>query len=131
MLRETRSRVRTTRRTRPTARPAFLMPVYTGKIEKIYDHDLIYVYSQLESGTELSLVREYDDPFDRHAVAVFHKSYRLGYLKAPFNRKVMKMLEEGKDMIAQVKLIETAYNFPIKGLVVSVFEKKSTPVFRA
>lgn len=66
-------------------------------------HDLDEVFEFLKIGTELELVRDWNNPFDRNAVAVlFHSkdnaeglTYLIGYLPRTENEFIAALLEMG------------------------------------
>jgi hypothetical protein len=58
-------------------------------------YDALHVWNQLSIGTELELKVEPENKYDRHAVALFLKNAKLGYLPRSENRHIAKILKAG------------------------------------
>ena len=55
----------------------------------------VLAFNDLKIGTELSLRPEPDNRYDKHAVEVFYKEHKLGYIPRQMNRAVAKLLKAG------------------------------------
>ena len=53
------------------------------------------VFNQLKVGTELRLVREDENPYDKNAVAVFYEDTHIGYIPHSENAELAKFLDLG------------------------------------
>lgn len=60
------------------------------------------VWSFLREGEALRLVREPFNFFDPHAVAVYFRNDKLGYLPQARNRAVAQMLDRGRTVHAEI-----------------------------
>jgi len=71
-------------------------------------HDGPHVMDQLRVGDGLQLVREPENDFDEHAVAVHWKGAHLGYLPREHNRVVASLLDQGVDLRAELVMLRDA-----------------------
>ena len=60
------------------------------------------VWGFLREGETLRLVREPFNVFDPHAVAVYFRNDKLGYLPRARNRAVAQMLDRGRTLHAEI-----------------------------
>ncbi len=65
-----------------------------------YDGD--EVFSELWVDTPLLLEREQNNPYDKHAVAIYYKQYKLGFVPRADNTAVAQMLDRGEYLSARV-----------------------------
>ncbi len=56
----------------------------------------------LAVGTELSLHREHLNPHDPHAIAVWHRGDKLGYVPRRENRTLAQMMDRGERLQAHI-----------------------------
>ena len=71
-------------------------------------HEGESVWSSLEVGKELTLVREADNVHDSNAVAVYFHTDQLGYVPRVENTAVAQMLDRGEHLKASIsKLNDT------------------------
>ncbi|MEC9340737.1 MAG: HIRAN domain-containing protein [Pseudomonadota bacterium] len=64
------------------------------------------VWSFLREGEALRLVREPFNFFDTHAVAVYFRNEKLGYLPRARNRAVAQMLDRGRTLHAEISRLQ-------------------------
>lgn len=60
------------------------------------------VFSELWVDTPLLLLREHDNTYDKNAVAVYYKQYKLGFVPRADNTAVAQMLDRGERLSAKV-----------------------------
>lgn len=65
-------------------------------------YDGAFAFNQLSIGTEVKLVAEPSNKFDKNAVAIYHGNYMLGYIPRSSNREVSKMLNAGYNVFTAV-----------------------------
>lgn len=53
------------------------------------------VFDKLKIGTELTLVPEFDNPYDSNAVAIWYEDTKLGFVPAKFNAEIAPFLYFG------------------------------------
>jgi hypothetical protein len=68
-------------------------------------HDGPHVLDRLRVGDALQLVREPENDFDEHAVAVHWKGAHLGYLPREHNRVVANLLDQGVGLRAELVML--------------------------
>lgn len=68
------------------------------------------VWSWLEPGATLSLVREKDNPFDPNATRVEWRGRKLGYVPAMENTAVAQMLDRGQTLHARITRLVSSRN---------------------
>ncbi len=68
------------------------------------------VWSWLEPGATLSLVREKDYPFDSYAIRVEWRGRKLGYVPATENAAVAQMLDRGQALHARITRLVSSRN---------------------
>ena len=51
--------------------------------------------ADLKVGSQLRLVREEDNKFDPHAVAIYYEDYKLGFIPRGENELISKMVDLG------------------------------------
>lgn len=62
------------------------------------------VFSKLKIGTELQLVSEPENKYDAHAVAIYWKEAKLGFLPRTHNKQISKFLQTGYTDLFVVKI---------------------------
>lgn len=55
----------------------------------------VFVFDQLKIWSELQLVLEPENPYDAHAVALYFKKTKIGYIPRVNNKEISKLLEAG------------------------------------
>lgn len=58
-------------------------------------YDYIYIKSKLYSGLELSIIEDNRRTWDKAALAVYYKGYKLGYLSQNINQTIKNNLARG------------------------------------
>ena len=51
-------------------------------IEELSSHDFIYIKNKIKSGDEITFVEDASRLWDKQAIAVYFKGYKLGYLSS-------------------------------------------------
>ena len=62
------------------------------------------VFNEMKVGTELRLVREDENPYDKNAVAIFYKETHIGYIPKHQNDTLAKLLDLGYDDIFETRI---------------------------
>ncbi|MBX9628940.1 MAG: HIRAN domain-containing protein [Burkholderiales bacterium] len=65
-------------------------------------HEAKAVWDDLQDGDSLDLVREADNPHDRHAVRVDWSGHVLGYLPQADNHDIARQLDRGQSLKARI-----------------------------
>jgi hypothetical protein len=65
------------------------------------------IWSSLNVGEKLTLVREPTNPHDEDAVAVYFQDHKLGYVPRSENRAVAQMLDRGERLEARISELTT------------------------
>ena len=55
----------------------------------------VFVFDQLKIWADLELVYEPENPYDTHAVALYFKKTKIGYIPRSDNKEISKLLEAG------------------------------------
>lgn len=61
-------------------------------------------FGQLKIGTKLDLIREFDNPFDPYAVAIYFGKFKLGFIPRDHNHDISKYMDMGLDSIYEVRI---------------------------
>ena len=56
------------------------------------------VAGELEVGTKLDLVCEFDNPYDSNAIALYYKGTKLGYIPRSLNYELAQLMFFGHDI---------------------------------
>jgi hypothetical protein len=67
-------------------------------------HDGVDVFGKLKIGTELTMVAEPDNKYDTHAVAIYFKGYKLGYIPRGNNKYISKFIYFGHADLFEMKI---------------------------
>lgn len=62
------------------------------------------VFDKLKIGTQLQLVAEAGNTYDGHAVAVYYKEYKIGFIPRNENNAISKLLEMGYGEIFDARI---------------------------
>ncbi len=73
-------------------RESYAQTLYSGPIRGIQYCQVPYMYHHLREGSALQVVREMDNLFDPHALAVYYKHFKIGFISAVDNREVAGIL---------------------------------------
>lgn len=77
-------------------------------------------WSELRVGDPLDLIREPDNPHDRHAIRVEWRGHKLGYVPRAENRAVAAALDGGDKLVARIARL-TAHRNPWRRVEFEVF----------
>lgn len=83
-------------------------------------HDGKRLWTQLNVGDALELVREPDNPYDRHAVRVEWRGHKLGYVPRLENKAVARQLDYGNRLAARITRL-TRHRDPWKRVELEIF----------
>ena len=61
-------------------------------IDELSSHEFIYIKNKLKSGDEITFIEDASKPWDKKAIAVYFKGYKLGYLTAGIKSMVKRAL---------------------------------------
>jgi len=90
------------------------------QVEELTKHEMIYIYHHLQCGEELELERDYARLWDKYAVAVYFKGFKIGYISTNTNAIVSKQIDKGKKVVAKVKKLYKQKYMPLDGLDIEV-----------
>ncbi len=90
-------------------------------VNELSKHDMIYIYHHLSIGAELSLEHDRTRLWDKNAVAVFFKGFKIGYISNNTSELVCKQIIKGMKVIAKVKSLYKQKYMPLEGLDIEVF----------
>ncbi len=68
--------------------------------------DGLFVQSKLKVGQKLRLVPELDNPFDPHAIAIYRKKIKLGFVPRKLNEGLAQLLYFGHGEIFETYVAE-------------------------
>jgi hypothetical protein len=77
-------------------------------------------WSELRVGDPLDLIREPDNPHDRHAIRVEWRGHKLGYVPRADNRAVAAALDAGDKLVARIARL-TEHRNPWRRVEFEVF----------
>ena len=89
--------------------------ILTNVVE-LSHYEMIYIYHHIHESCEVQLRREHNHVFDKNAVEVYFKGFKIGYISQKVNAIVAKKLDNGKRVIAKVKSIQKQKYTPLSGL---------------
>lgn len=72
-------------------------------VRRLADYDYIYVFHKMHSRDILQLVHETDNPLNPHAVAVYYRDFKIGYLSEKSDRMVANLMTRFENLTAYVK----------------------------
>ena len=72
-------------------------------VEELANYDMIYIYHQLQKGTELRIERDEKRTWDENALAIYFKGFKLGYVSKRTSGMVQKCLNKGNYIYASIK----------------------------
>ncbi len=90
-------------------------------ISELSKHDMIYIYHHLKIGSELFLESDKARLWDKNAVAVFYKGFKIGYVSDNTSGLICKQLDKGLTILAKVKTLYKQKYMPLDGLDIEVF----------
>ena len=71
------------------------MFLYDDYIRGFKYYEGVSLLAQLKPEDELELVREYDNPHDDYAIAVYWEGHKLGFLPSQKNEVIANLLDHG------------------------------------
>lgn len=90
------------------------------QIDELTKHDMVYIYHHLQIGSELTLERDYARLWDKTAVVVLFKGFKIGYISKKSSGIISKQIDKGHQVIAKIKTLYKQKYMPLDGLDVSV-----------
>lgn len=90
------------------------------QIDELSSHDMIYIYHHLSIGSELTLERDYARLWDKTAVSVFYKGFKIGYISKKTSGIISKQIDKGNHVIAHIKTLYKQKYMPLEGLDISI-----------
>ena len=91
------------------------------QIVELNKYDMIYIYHHLSIGDSLVLERDYDRLWDRNAICVFYKGFKIGYISTKASGLISKQLDRGEKIITKVKALRKQKYMPLDDLDVAVY----------
>ena len=91
------------------------------QIVELNKFDMIYIYHHLSIGSSLFLERDYDRLWDRNAICVFYKGFKIGYISNNTSSLISKQLDRGERIITKVKALRKQKYMPLDGLDVEIY----------
>lgn len=92
------------------------------QVVELTSFDMIYIYHHLQKGSELILEKDENHIFDKNAIAVYFKGFKLGYISPKVNQLIASKIENNS-VIAKVKNIKKQKYMPLTGLDIEIFIK--------
>ncbi len=80
-----------------------------------------FVFDRLKIGTQLKLVVEPTNPFDKHAILIHLGEHKLGYVPRDLNYQMFKFMKLGYDLFTVVVQMVNPNARPEQQVLVSVF----------
>lgn len=90
------------------------------QIDELTKHEMIYIYHHLNVGAELTLERDYARLWDKTAVCVFYKGFKIGYVSKKSSGIISKQIDKGNNVIAKIKTLYKQKYMPLDGLDIAV-----------
>lgn len=87
----------------------------------------VFVFDQLKIWVDLELVYEPENPYDAHAIAIYFKKTKIGYIPRANNKEISKLLEAGYGDILLAKVSRvSSQEHPENQIWITVFLKKKS-----
>lgn len=80
-----------------------------------------FIFSKLKIGTILKLVPEFDNPFDKHAIALYLGDEKIGFIPRNENYIICKFLKLGYNIFTAVVQQVDPHAKPEQQVMVSIF----------
>lgn len=90
------------------------------QIDELSSHDMIYIYHHLNIGSELTLERDYARLWDKTAIGVFYKGFKIGYISKKSSGIISKQIDKGNNVVAKIKTLYKQKYMPLEGLDIAV-----------
>lgn len=91
------------------------------QVVELTSYDMIYIYHHIQKGDELKLERDDVHIFDKNAIAVFYKGFKLGYVSPKVNHIISSKMDNLQSVRARVKSVKKQKYMPLTGLDIEVF----------
>jgi len=91
-----------------------------SSVNSLAHYDMIYIYHHLVIGSELKLIRAYNNPINHHAIEVYFKGFKLGYICDKQSPIIAKILDNQQEVKAYAKNIHKLKYRPLSGLDIEV-----------
>lgn len=89
------------------------------QVIELTSYDMIYIYHHIKKGDELTLQRDHNHIYDKNAIAVFYKGFKLGYVSPKVNQLIASKMNN-QAVKAKVKSIQKQKYMPLTGLDIEV-----------
>jgi hypothetical protein len=89
-------------------------------VEELTKFDLIYCFHFIKENDTLELRQDSERFWDSYAIAVFYKTFKIGYLSHRSAQLVKHHLNEGKSVKAEVKNLLQQYRMPFHNLDIQI-----------
>lgn len=90
------------------------------QVIELTSFDMIYIYHHIQKGDELTLERDYNHIYDKKAIAVFYKGFKLGYVSPKVNQLIASKMDNQLNVKAKVKSIQKQKYMPLTGLDIEI-----------
>ncbi len=91
------------------------------QIVELNKFDMIYIYHHLSIGDTLFLERDYNRLWDKNAICVFFKGFKIGYISSKTSGIISKQIDRGEKVTAKVKELRKQKYMPLNGLDIEVY----------
>ena len=81
------------------------------------------IYHHLHQGTALRLVREYNNPFDAKAVAIYYQNFKIGYIPRAYNITISRMLDRGFVLSTSILSIQKEKYLPADSILLTISDQ--------
>lgn len=105
-------------------------------IVELAHYDMIYIYHKMKEKDEVSLQRNHNHVFDKNAVSVYFKGFKIGSISTKVNTIIARHLDRGSKVVARVKNIKKQKYAPlteldIEVMILSVVEPSLKTTYRS
>ena len=100
-------------------RPLPALGIITSVVE-LSHYDMIYIYHHLKENAFLTLKRDYNHIWDKEAVAVYYKGFKLGYVSARSQKMVAKYIDKGDIVSARIRTVYKQKYLPLSGMDIEI-----------
>ena len=90
-------------------------------VMELTHYDMIYIYHHIQQNTLLELRRDEQHVYDKNAVEVWFKGFKLGYVSNKVNGLIARKIDAGKEVMAKVRNVKKQKYTPLSGLDIELF----------
>ncbi len=95
-------------------------PIYTGELSGLKYYDYGFASRFFKKDTVLTFIREHKNPYDFFAIAVWYKTWKIGYVPKNQNEILANMLDQDIQLEIRVKSVDERWDGYGCGLEVEI-----------